>query len=193
MSERQRLTNCSNWACSLFPPLFSSLPHRVHPGYTSSDVPFCSCHSRREEQLVSGTTLQNPHTEKTFQTGTTHTHLLHSSTELDQENVYLFPSSLLTHHTFLPTSISYTPLLPPPQLLSHLSVPDEGFLCMKAKAKVKYLGMFEDGEHTKPSAQNSSVLSMYEYWECAHYTSVCLLYMTDYIHALCFRVEFQFW
>ena len=30
------------------------------------------------------------------------------------------------------------------QLLSHLSVPDKGFFCMKAKAKVKYLGMFED-------------------------------------------------
>ena len=29
-------------------------------------------------------------------------------------------------------------------LLSHLSVPDKGFLCMKAKAKVKYLGMLED-------------------------------------------------
>ena len=32
----------------------------------------------------------------------------------------------------------------PRRMLSHLSVPDEGFLCMKAKAKVKYLGMLED-------------------------------------------------
>lgn len=35
---------------------------------------------------------------------------------------------------------------PPPQLLSHLSVPDESFCCVKVRAKVNYLGMLKDGE-----------------------------------------------
>ncbi len=31
------------------------------------------------------------------------------------------------------------------QLLTHVSVPDENFECMKVKAKVGYVGMLQDG------------------------------------------------
>jgi len=30
------------------------------------------------------------------------------------------------------------------KLLSHLSIPDEGFLCAKARAQVNYIGMLDD-------------------------------------------------
>jgi len=32
------------------------------------------------------------------------------------------------------------------QLLTHLSVPDENFECLKVKAKVDYMGMLQDGK-----------------------------------------------
>ena len=35
---------------------------------------------------------------------------------------------------------------PPHQLLSHLSIPDETFFYTKAKTKVHYLGMLNDGQ-----------------------------------------------
>lgn len=32
------------------------------------------------------------------------------------------------------------------QLLSHLSVPDEQYQCVRMKARVSYIGMLQDGE-----------------------------------------------
>ena len=40
----------------------------------------------------------------------------------------------------------HTLVSPAIQLLSHLSIPDETFLCCKMKAKVDYIGMLQDGE-----------------------------------------------
>ena len=66
-------------------------------------------------------------------------------------------SALSAFFTLACSSVVYMlNLLPCPflsffsQLLSHLSVPDESFCCVKMRAKVNYLGMLKDGRFLVP-------------------------------------------